>query len=136
MTQFESPIKHIPFAQQKVYDKLSDLNNLESLKGRLPEDKISNLKYDTDVVSFDISMLGSIELKVEERTPAKCVKFVSTISPIPLTIWIQIVPVSEEECKIKITTGVDVNPFMKSVISKPINEGLEKFVEVLSLIQY
>ena len=34
MTTFESSIRQIPFPQQNVYDKLSDLNNLQKLKER------------------------------------------------------------------------------------------------------
>lgn len=34
MTKFESSVKVIPYAQERVYDKLADLSNLESLKDR------------------------------------------------------------------------------------------------------
>lgn len=39
MTKFESGIKNIQASQEAVYQKLSDLNNLEKVKGHLPEDK-------------------------------------------------------------------------------------------------
>lgn len=32
MTKFESGVKTIPASQEAVYEKLSDLNNLKSLK--------------------------------------------------------------------------------------------------------
>jgi hypothetical protein len=63
MTQYESPVKHIPYAQQRVYNKLSDLNNLESLKGRVPEDKVDNLSYDADHVSFNVTGVGISDLR-------------------------------------------------------------------------
>jgi hypothetical protein len=136
MTHYESPVRHIPYAQQKVYDKLSDLDNIKSLQGKIPEDKIKNLSFDSDHVSFDISGMGTVQLEVVERTPIKCIKFETTKSPIPLTVWIQLVPVTEEECKMKITAGLEVNLFMKGIISKPVQEGLEKISEILSMIQY
>lgn len=136
MTQYESPVKHIPYAQQRVYNKLSDLNNLESLKGRVPEDKVDNLSYDADHVSFNVTGIGNIRLKVLERAPFKCIKFESVESPIPFNAWIQLIEVAEEECKIRITLGLDVNMFMKSIVSKPVKEGLEKIVDILSMIQY
>jgi hypothetical protein len=136
MTQYESPVKHIPYAQQRVYNKLSDLNNLESLKGRVPEDKVDNLSYDADHVSFNVTGIGNIRLKVLERAPFKCIKFESVESPIPFNAWIQLIEVAEEECKIRITLGLDVNLFMKSIVSKPVKEGLEKIVDILSMIQY
>ena len=36
MTTFESSIRQIPFPQQNVYDKLSDLNNLQKLRDGEP----------------------------------------------------------------------------------------------------
>lgn len=136
MNKFESSVKNIPFAQQRVYDKLSDLSNLQSVKDRLPEDKISNMTFDADHVSFDAPGMGQIELEVVERTPAKCIKFASIHSPIPFNVWIQLVPVTDNECKIRITAGLEVNAFMKAMVAKPIKEGLEKMVEMLSMIQY
>ena len=59
MTTFESSIRQIPFPQQNVYEKLSDLNNLQKLKERyammkdtMPEEarkqaeKIQDLEFD------------------------------------------------------------------------------------------
>ena len=34
MSTFESSIRQIPYPQQNVYDKLSDLSNLKTLKER------------------------------------------------------------------------------------------------------
>jgi carbon monoxide dehydrogenase subunit G len=136
MTNFESPIKHIAYPQEKVYAKLADLNNLEAMKDKLPADKIQNFNFDSNHVSFSVPGMGNIQLEVAERTPYKCIKFASTNSPIAFNLWIQIVPDGEGECKIRITAGVEVNMFMKSIVSKPIKEGLEKMVEVLSVIPY
>ena len=38
MTKFESGVKVVPASQEAVYEKLSDLSNLEKVKDRLPED--------------------------------------------------------------------------------------------------
>jgi len=51
-------------------------------------------------------------------------------------MWIQLVSTAEEECKLKVTIGMDINPFMKAMVQKPLQDGLEKMVEMLSMIQY
>ena len=51
-------------------------------------------------------------------------------------MWIQIVSSADEECKLKITIGLDINPFMKAMVQKPLQEGLEKMADMLSMIQY
>ena len=43
MSNFESSVKVIPYSQEHVYNKLSDLSNLEAVKDRLPKDKVQEL---------------------------------------------------------------------------------------------
>ena len=136
MANFESSVKVIPYSQERVYAKLSDLSNLESVKDRLPEDKVQDLSFDSDTLSFNVSPVGQITLQIVERDPCKCIKLATTKSPLPFNMWIQLVETAEEECKIKLTIGMDINPFMKAMVQKPLQDGLEKMVEMLSMIQY
>ena len=136
MANFASSVKVIPYSQERVYAKLSDLSNLESVKDRLPEDKVQDLSFDSDILSFNVSPVGQITLQIVERDPCKCIKLATTNSPLPFNMWIQLVETAEEECKIKLTIGMDINPFMKAMVQKPLQDGLEKMVEMLSMIQY
>lgn len=136
MTKFESDIKVIPFSSERVFEKLSDLNNLETIKDKLPQDKIQDLVFDQDSISFTISPVGNLNLQIIEREPHKYIKFETIASPLPFNMWIQIVSTSDTECKIKVTIGMELNPFMKTMVQKPLKEGLEKMVTMLSLIQY
>ena len=136
MTKFESSVKVKPYSQERVYDKLADLSNLESIKDRLPQDKVKDMSFDTDTLSFNVDPVGQLTLKIIEREPCKCIKFETINSPLPFNMWIQIVSSADEECKLKITIGLDINPFMKAMVQKPLQEGLEKMADMLSMIQY
>ncbi len=136
MTKFESSVKVIPYSQERVYDKLADLSNLESIKDRLPQDKVKDMSFDTDTLSFNVDPVGQLTLKIIEREPCKCIKFETINSPLPFNMWIQIVSSADEGCKLKITIGLDINPFMKAMVQKPLQEGLEKMADMLSMIQY
>lgn len=136
MSNFESSVKVIPYSQERVYNKLSDLSNLEAVKDRLPKDKVQDLSFDSDTLSFSVSPVGKLTLQIVEREPSKCVKLETTNSPLPFNMWIQLVATGEEECKVKVTIGMDINPFMKAMVQKPLQEGLEKMVEMLSIINY
>ena len=136
MTKFESAVKVIPASQKAVYEKLSDLSNLEKVKDRLPQDKVKNLSFDAETLSIEVPPVGKIVLQIVEKEPCKCIKFATTTSPLPFNLWIQIVPVTETECKMKLTIGMVLNPFMKTMVQKPLQEGLEKMAETLSLINY
>ena len=136
MANFESSVKVIPYSQERVYAKLSDLSNLESVKDRLPEDKIQDLSFDSDTLSFSVSPIGQLTLQIVEREPCKCIKLATTNSPLPFNMWIQLVSTAEEECKLKVTISMDINPFMKAMVQKPLQDGLKKMVEMLSMINY
>ena len=136
MPKFESSVKVIPYGQERVYNKLADLSNLEAIKDRLPEDKVKDISFDTDTLSFSVAPVGQLTLKIIDREPDKCIKFETVNSPLPFNMWIQIAPVAVEECKLKITIGMELNPFMKTMVQKPLQEGLEKMADMLSMINY
>ena len=135
MSKFESSIKHIPYPQTAVYAMLSDLSNLEKVRDKLPEDKIKDLSFDRDSLSISAPM-GSVAMKIVEREEPKCFKFATTNSPIAANLWIQVVPEGDEACKMRLTIKADINPFIKGMVSKPLQEGLEKIADVLAMIPY
>ena len=136
MNQFESNVMAIPYSQQRVYDMLSDLSHLERVKDRIPQDKVKELKFDQDSVSINVSPVGDIAFKIIEREEPKCIKLEATTSPIPLTIWIQMLPTADEASKMKLTLRTELNPFIKGMVQKPLQEGIEKIAEMLASINY
>ena len=141
MAQFESNIKYVPYSQEHVYSKLEDLNNLAGVKERLEQmreqigDKIQDIAFDRDSLTLTVQGMN-VTLRIIEREPCKCIKFEGDHSPIPLNLWIQILPVAEEQAKMKVTIRAEVNMFMKGLISKPLQEGVEKLAEMLAMIPY
>ena len=121
MGNFESSVKVIPYSQERVYNKLSDLSNLEAIKDRLPQDKVQDLSFDSDTLSFSVPPVGQLTLQIVEREPCKCIKLATANSPIPFNMWIQLVATGEEECKVKVTIRIDINPFMKAMVQKPLD---------------
>ena len=75
MTKFESAVKVIPASQNTVYEKLSDLSNLDKVKDRLPQDKVKNLSFDAETLSIEVPPVGKIVLQIVEKEPCKCIKF-------------------------------------------------------------
>ena len=80
MAQFESSVKYVPYSQEQVFNKLSDLSNLESVRDKLA-DKVQGMEFDCDSLSFTVQGI-SITLRIIEREPCKCVKFESEKSPV------------------------------------------------------
>lgn len=136
MTKFESAVRVVPYSQERVYEKLSDLSKLEAITEHLPQDKVKELSFDVDTLSFSIAPVGQLTLKIVEREPFSCVTFETINSPLPFNLWIQIASITEEACELKLTIALDVNPFMKAMVQKPLQEGVEKIAEMLAAIAY
>lgn len=158
MAKYESKKKAIPYAQSVVYAKLSDLRNLEVLKTRLNSDQpdipdemkaqvndeqlskakelIQNMEFTADTMSIDIPPVGKLVVEIIEREPEKLVKLTSTQSPIPLTMWIQLVPTSDTSCAMRVTLEAELNMFLKMAIGGKLKDGVDKFADMLAKIPY
>lgn len=70
--QFESNVKHVPYSQERVYNKLSDLNNLEGVRERLDmvkdklDGKLEDMSFDRDSITLKVqaSVLHCASLSV------------------------------------------------------------------------
>ena len=135
-SKFESSVKFVPYSQQAVYDNISDLRNLEKVRDRVPEDKISDFTFDEDTVSLNVPPVGEIKLRVVDREEPKCVKFEAVQSLVPFNVWVQVLPVDEQNAKMKVTVGAELNPFIKSMVEKPLQDGVEKIADALAQVKY
>lgn len=136
MTSFESSIKQIPYPQTAVYQSLSNLENLEKVRDRVPEDKIKDFSFDRDSVSINVDPVGQISLRICEREEPKCIKFEAAQSPMPFNLWIQVLPVTETTSKMKLTLKADIPFMLKGIVSRPLQDGLEKIADALAQIPY
>ena len=136
MTEFVSEVKTIPHDEDRIFTMLSDLSNLERIKDRLPQDKIQDFEFDSDSCSFAVAPVGKITLRIVERERNKTIKFETTNSPVPLFLWIQLKQVAPEDTKMKMTIKADLNPFIKPMVSKPLQDALDKIAVVIASLPY
>ena len=147
--KYESEVKFIPSQQESVYNHLSDLKNLEplfdpdrlsELKKKYPETpdiKLDNFRATTDECSFSISPVGNIGVQIIEREPAKLIKLTGNQSvPFQVNCWIQLLPVDQATCKVKITVHADLSPMIKMLVGKHLKEGVNQIAEALSKVHY
>ena len=100
------------------------------------QDKIKDFEFDSDSCSFAVDPVGRIKFQIIEREPNKLVKFATTNSPIPLFLWIQLKEVAENDTRLKLTVRADLNPFLKPMVSKPLQEAVDKISTVLASLPY
>lgn len=156
VTTFESSVKSVPYAPEVVYAKLADLNNLGKLKEALdspdyadrlaqavPADKLAEARQAIESMSFDsdnvsiTSPMGNVRLTIVDREAPKLVKLVGEGLPIALNLWIQLLPHDNGTASLmKVTIKADLNIFIKSMVSKPLKQGVEKMAEILAALPY
>ena len=136
MTKFESSVKQIPYPVEDVYRNISDLNNLKRVRDRIPEDKLNGFSFDSDSVSVNVAPVGDLKLRIIEREENKCIKFETVQSPLPFNLWIQVLPVTATESKMKVTVQADIPFMLKGMVAGPLQDGVEKIADALSKIPF
>lgn len=139
MADYTSNIKSISVSRTRVYEKLSDLSGLHHIKEIIPAEysgKIEIEVIDSDICAFNIPMAGKLILKVTEREPEKTIKLEAQSSPIPLTMWIQLIEPQAEDTKLRLTLRTELNFMMKKMLGGKLQEGVERLAEVLAMLPY
>ena len=135
-SKFESSIREIPYSQQAVYNRLSDLDLSEQVRDQLPEDKREDIIFDGEAITMNVPPVGDISIRICDREEPKTIKYETVNSPIPFNLWIQLLPLTEATCKMRLTIKADLNPFVRGMISKPLKEGLEKLADAIAAGKY
>ncbi len=136
MTKFESSVYPVLYPVENVYRTISDLTHLERVKDRVPEDKLKDFQFDQDSVQVSVAPVGTLKMRIVEREENKCVKLEAEQSPVPFTLWIQMLPVNDQESKLRVTVKADIPFMLKGMVSGPLQDGVEKVGAALAQVPY
>ena len=149
MEKYVSEVKIIEAPQERVFNRLSNLENLgelfdparlENLKKQYPEVpdiKLENFASTPDECSFTINLIGKVGVRIIEREPFKQVKLEGTQAiPFPFNIWLQLLPLDDFSCKMKITLHAELSVMIKMMVDKHLKEGINKLADGLTKIPF
>ncbi len=129
----ESRVGKIQASEQKVYELISDLNNLQNF---VPPENVKDFVADTDSCSFSVNNMGTFAMQVVEREPHKLVKIGNGEGmPFKFNLWVQLKSVSETETRVKVTLKAELNAMMKMVAKKPLTQFVGTLVDRLETIK-
>ena len=148
--KYESDVKTINWSNQIVYDSLSNLNflntmfspeNMNRVKQQLGDKadqfNVEEFTADRNSCHFKISPVGTIGINIINREEPKAIKLISEDGgPIKFTIWIQILPVSQTACKIKLTLHTELNMMMKMMVGSKLKKGINQAADALDKIPF
>lgn len=145
-TKYISDVKTVQQNQEIVYNYLSNFENLSKyvnegllakLTEQVPQIKISNFESDSDSCRFQIAGMGLAEIRVVEREPHKTIKVKSSGKlPLDITFWIQLLPLSDYESKLRITLDAEMSMMIKMMVNKKLEEGINRFADMLAALPY
>lgn len=147
--KYNSEVKEINYPQELVFEQLSNLQRLEKffnsdkiekLREQVPNApnfKLEDFEASEDECSFKVDMLGKTGIRIIEREPHKTIKFTGNGNvPFNFFFWIQLLPVEENSCKMKLTAHAELNPMIKMMVNKHLKEGINKLADVIAAIPF
>lgn len=146
LQKYVSDIKTIEQNQEIVYNYLSNFENLstyvnegllQKMNESVPQIQVSDFESDADSCRFKISGMGQAEIRIIEREPQKTIKISSSGSlPIGITFWIQLLPVTAYQSKIKLTLHAEMSMMIKMMVNKKLEEGINQLADMLTHLPY
>ena len=140
MDIFKSDVAKINCGIDKVYAMLSNPESFNEIAERLPDDVKEKFHgkatFEKDSITIVANPVGEIKLNIVERTEPSRVVFAAAQSPVPLQMIMNLEKVSETETNACAELGVELNPIIRPMLSKPIQDAANKFGEMLSKLPF
>lgn len=135
MAKFESTIREIQAPQQMVYGVLSNMSNFGKMMDRVPQDVRGKVVFTADGFTVE-SLMGKVVMKIIDLEEPKTIKMQSVESPVPFTFWIQLLPMTEQTCKMKLTMKAELNFMMAQMAKGPLQKGIEQLADILQSLPF
>ena len=129
MIKFSSKPVDVQMSAEAFTDKFADLSKFQQTIDSLPEEqraKLGNVATTADSIILKTPQVGDITLKVVERTPA-LVRFEAIGSPVPMQLDVNIAAEEADKCKVETSMGVEIPPFMKSMVGGALQKAVDQF---------
>ncbi|HKJ41036.1 MAG TPA: hypothetical protein VKA27_03035 [Sunxiuqinia sp.] len=146
LSKYTSDIKYIDHNQEVVYNYLSNFEHLaqyfnesllEKITQQVPQIKITDFESDEDSCRFKISGMGQSEIRIINREPSSTIKIASSGSiPVEIIFWIQLLPVSDSQTKMKLTLHAEMSMMIKMVAGNKLSDGINQLAEMLTKLPY
>ena len=114
-------------SNEKFYDFVTDIRNFEQF---IPADTFSNLHIEKDSCSFQIVMLGNVNIRVAEKIMYNKVVFTGNALQIKeFSLIMDIKGTGERKAEVNVTLQADMSPVLKIVAAEPVKRFLETLID-------
>lgn len=128
-TKIESRVGKINTNQDRIYNFVTNFNNFKQF---IPADKVQDFESTEDSCHFSVPNIGKVGLRIVEREPYETVKITGEgMANQQFFLWIQLKQVTEMDTRVKLTIKADLNPIVKMMAAKPLQDFLDKLVDAM-----
>lgn len=144
MTTIKSEKARIAATAEKVFEKLSNLDNLKPVLEQIPADGIpadkremfENVKITNDTISIPAGPVGEIKLRVTDRLPYSLIQLTGEGTPVPLNVQLEINSEGETACEVQVAFNLEIPLMLKPMVAGPLKKVADQFVQVMGAIPF
>lgn len=144
MATYKSEEVPLKASAESVFQRLSNFESLKSLLAQVPEDQIpadkkemfESINLTNDSIELPGGPVGSIRLKVVERTSPSRITLKGEGTPVPLQLQLNLNPVDDSSCRAQAKVDIEIPAMLRPMIAGPMQKMTEQFASVLRSIPF
>jgi carbon monoxide dehydrogenase subunit G len=122
--------------QKNISEIFSFLSNMNNFKGLVQDQHIKNWQSTEQYCTFDVEGAGNVGFIISEKVPNERISYKNYGNvPFDYLLTVYMNPKGENETEIKLQFEADVNPVIKMMIKKPLENLLNTIIEKLDTIK-
>jgi carbon monoxide dehydrogenase subunit G len=127
VTNFESRRGKLTCTAAEVYNFVTDIRNFERF---IPKGTISDWHAEKESCSFSVSMLGTVSFTLAEKEMnTKVIYNGDALKKNDFSLVLYISDNGKNPADVKVSLNADLNPMMKMMATKPIEQFLEMLIK-------
>lgn len=144
MATYQSEKVSIAASASDVFNKLSNLENLGNLIGRVPETEIpadqramlEQLKVTKDSITFPGGPAGNITLCLTEASAPNLIRMEGEGTPVPMSLEMHIAPLTPDTCETFVQIDLQIPAMLKPMVSGPMQKMANQFAQMLRQMRF
>jgi carbon monoxide dehydrogenase subunit G len=126
ISHFESRTGNLTCTSKEVFDFVTDIRNFERF---MPHGTINNWQAERESCSFNVSMIGTVRFRLTEKEMYNKIVFTGdALRKNDFSLVLHISDNGKNPSAVKVSLNADLNPMLKMMAPKPINQFLEMLI--------
>ncbi len=143
MSSIKSDKVELNYSAEKVFDKISNPENLKALLQKVPDSSIpeeqkrtlEQIEVSQDSITIPAGPVGAMTLRVTERKRPELVRMDTENSPVSVALLLHIYPQSDECCKVMVEID-NIPKMLAMMVSGTFKKMSDQFAQLIRQIPF